>query len=88
MPFIKVASQKWRNLLLFFKSNCYLRYLSRGLNLKLWLKYGWFNLKLYSIFKIKAGAQLKPVFKEYETGLKFIKFGHWRVSFVLTNRLE
>ena len=32
------------------------------------LKYGWFHLKLYSMFKIWAGAQLKPVFEELRRG--------------------
>ena len=36
-------------------------------------EYGWFHLKMYSIFK--AGAQLKPVFGGCETRLKFIQFG-------------
>ena len=38
----------------------------------------WFHLKLYSVFKIKAGAQLKPGFGRFDTQLKFINFGHWR----------
>ena len=33
------------------------------------LKYGWFHLKLYSMF------QLKPVLGGFYTLLKFIKFG-------------
>ena len=40
------------------------------------LKYGWFHLKLCSMFKIYPGAQLKPVFSAFKTRLKFIKFGH------------
>ena len=40
------------------------------------LKYGWFHLKLCSMFKIYPGAQLKPVFSGFKMQLKFIKFGH------------
>ena len=40
------------------------------------LKYGWFHLKLYSIFQDLSGAQLKPVFGRFKPRLKFIKFGH------------
>jgi len=39
------------------------------------LKYGWFHLKLFSIFQNLAGAQMKPAFYVFETRLKFIKFG-------------
>ena len=33
------------------------------------LKYGWFQLKLYSIFQDFAGAQLKPFFLDFWRGL-------------------
>ena len=42
----------------------------RRLKFKQRLKYGWFHLKLYSMF------QLKPAFGGFKTRLKFIKFGH------------
>ena len=49
---------------------------------KLRLKYGWFHLKLYSIFQVLAGAQLKPVFGGFQTRLKFNKFG---LSFIISS---
>ena len=40
------------------------------------LKYGWFYLKLYSIFQdLSRGAQLKLFFGRFKPRLKFIKFG-------------
>ena len=48
------------------------------LKFKTRLKYGWFNLKLYSIFQdLSRGAQLKPVLVRFKPRLKFIKFSHW-----------
>ena len=47
------------------------------------LKYGWLRLNWIQFFKIQAGAQLKPVLGEFETRLKFIKFGHWAPNLVL-----
>ncbi len=41
------------------------------------LKYGWFQLKLYSIFQDFSRRSIKTVFFEFEARLKFIKFGHW-----------
>ena len=48
------------------------------LKFKTRLKYGWFNLKLYSIFQdLSRGAQLKPVLVRFKPRFKIIKFGHW-----------
>ena len=37
------------------------------------LKYGWFHLKLYSIFQDLSRHLIKPVFVGFETRLNFIK---------------
>ena len=52
----------------------------RRLKFETRFKYVWFHLKLYSIFKILAGAQLKPFFGGFETRLNFIKFVLWFIN--------
>jgi len=65
----------WFNFIsLFIKSEAEFKEFEPRFIFKPRLKYGWFYLKY---FKVKAGAQLKPVFGIFETRLKFIKFGHW-----------
>ena len=39
------------------------------------LKYGWFHLKLYSLFEDLSWPSLETGFGGFETRLKFIKFG-------------
>ena len=46
------------------------------------LKYGWFYLKLYSIFKDLSRETIETGFWGFETRLKFIKFGHSSICFV------
>ena len=41
------------------------------------LKYGWFHLKLYSMFQDLSGRSIETGFSGFKTRLKFIKFGHW-----------
>ena len=43
-----------------------------------WLKYGWFHLKLYSIFQDLNRRSIKTGFGRFRPRLKFIKFGHWK----------
>ena len=40
------------------------------------LKYGWFHLKLYSIFQDLSWRSIETGFGGFETRLKIIKFGH------------
>ena len=39
-------------------------------------KYGWFHLKLYSMFQDFSWSSYKIGFGGFKTRLKFIKFGH------------
>ena len=49
------------------------------------LKYGWFNLKLYSMFQDLSRRSIETGFRGFETLLKLIKFGFWVLYFVLSN---
>ena len=45
------------------------------------LKYGWFHLKLYTIFQDLSRRSIETGFWWFETRLKFIKFGHGKYYF-------
>ena len=49
---------------------------------KLRLKYGWFHLKLYSIFQVLSRRSIKTGFWGFQTRLKFNKFG---LSFIISS---
>ena len=69
--------ERWtrRTNIAFISSEAELKEFEPRLKFETGLKYGWFHFKLYSMFKIWAGVQLKPVFGGFETQLKFVKFG-------------
>ena len=48
----------------------------RRLKFKPRLKYGWFRLKLYSMFQDLSRCSMETDFGGFKTRLKFIKFGH------------
>ena len=50
----------------------------RRLKFKPRLKYGWFHLKLYSMFQDLSRRSIETGFGGFKTRLKFIKSGHWR----------
>jgi len=45
------------------------------LKFKTWLKYGWFHVKLYSMFQDLNRRSIETGFGGFKTRLKFIKFG-------------
>ena len=47
-----------------------------------WLNYGWFHIELNSIFQELSRRSIKTGLEEFETRLKFIKFGH-RVNSII-----
>ena len=51
------------------------------LKLKPRLKYGWFYLKLCSMFQDLSHGSIETSFGGFEKPLKFIKFGLWTLCF-------